>query len=81
MKRELESLLRGLESGIVRHVDARRLWKITGSGHRPSDKTLDRLALLAGFQNWQDLRESMRGESDAAFGFEEDSKKPRPSNK
>lgn len=81
MRREMESLLRGLEGGIVHHVDARRLWKLMGSDHRPSDKTLDRLALLAGFQNWQDLRESMRGESDAAFGFEEDSKKPRPSSK
>ncbi len=81
MKRELESLLRGLEGGIIRHVDARRLWKLTGKGHRPSDKTLDRLALLAGFQNWKDLRESMRGESDAAFGFEEDNGKPRSSNK
>ena len=73
MKRELETLLRGLESGIVRHVDARRLWQLVTHGRRPSDKTLDRLALLAG------LREAMRGESDAAFGFEEEKEKPRSS--
>ena len=79
MKRELETLLRGLESGIVRHVDARRLWQLVTHGRRPSDKTLDRLALLAGFQNWKDLREAMRGASDAAFGFEEEKEKPRSS--
>lgn len=79
MKRELETLLRGLESGIVRHVDARRLWQLVTHGRRPSDKTLDRLALLAGFQNWKDLREAMRGESDAAFSFEEEKEKPRSS--
>ena len=79
MKRELETLLKGLESGIVRHVDACRLWRLVTHSHRPSDKTLDRLALLAGFQSWQDLREAMRGESDAAFGFEEDKEKPRSS--
>lgn len=72
MKSELSALLKGLENGIVKHVDARKLWRLLSSGRKPSAKTLDRLALLAGFQNWQEMRENMRGESDAAFSFEDD---------
>ena len=71
MKRDLGSLLKGLETGIVRRVDARHLWRAVRRGHRPSDKTLDRLALLAGFQSWQELREAMRGENDAPFGHDD----------
>ena len=68
MRQEIDALLRGIETGIVKHVDARRLWRLMGSGHHLSGKTLDRLALLAGFQDWQELRENMRGESDGALG-------------
>lgn len=77
MKQELNALLRGLESGIVRHVDARHLWRIVSRGRRPSAKTLDKLALLAGCQNWQELRETMRGENDGAFGID-DTTPPEP---
>lgn len=31
---------------------------------RPKDATLDRLALLTGFQSWEDLQETLRGETD-----------------
>ena len=31
--------------------------------HKPSQKTLNRLALLAGFQNWAALQRSFKGEA------------------
>ena len=31
---------------------------------RPKDKTLDRLAMLTGFLSWEDLQETLRGETD-----------------
>ena len=65
--------------GYINFLDALNSWQLVTHGRHPSDKTLDRLALLAGFQNWKDLREAMRGESDAAFGFEEEKEKPRSS--
>ena len=74
MKHDLEALIKGLESGIVKHVDARKLWRLVRDGHRPSDKTLDKLALLAGFQSWSDLREALRGENDASLNYEEETR-------
>jgi hypothetical protein len=42
----------------------RRLWVYLDGEKRPKKKTLDRLALFAGFQNWDDLLMSLHGDSD-----------------
>ena len=38
---------------------------------KPSKKTLDRLALFAGFQNWKDLSAALHGENDAKLNYED----------
>lgn len=49
----------------------RRVENILSGKKKPSRHTLDRLALLAGFQNWHDLREAVHGEAGAGTNFGE----------
>ena len=39
--------------------------------HRPNQKTLDRLSMLAGFQNWEAFQEALHGDADAKTNFQE----------
>ena len=38
---------------------------------RPSQKTLDRLALLAGFQSWTDLVKALHGDNDGDLNYKD----------
>lgn len=38
---------------------------------KPNRKTLDRLSLLAGFQDWQSFQEALHGEADGNTNYEE----------
>ena len=70
MRRELRLLVDNLEKGIVKHIDARKLWKTVTRGKKPSAATLDKLALLAGFQCWDDLKASIRTGGDETFNYD-----------
>jgi len=72
MKRELKHFVDDFEAEIGRHFNAQKVWNKFVRGKRPSDETLDRLALLAGFQNWKDLQEALHGEGDASLNYEDD---------
>ena len=37
---------------------------------KPNRKTLDRLSLLAGFQDWDTFQEALHGEADGTTNFE-----------
>ena len=37
---------------------------------KPNRKTLDRLSLLAGFQDWDSFQEALHGEGDGEENFE-----------
>ncbi len=37
---------------------------------KPNRKTLDRLSLLVGFQNWESFQEALHGEADAKTNYE-----------
>ena len=41
-----------------------------GEKEPPSRETLDKVALLLGFQDWASLRQAMHGESDGDENFE-----------
>ncbi|MCR5076759.1 MAG: hypothetical protein K6A82_01825 [Prevotella sp.] len=77
MRKELASDLDRLSAGLARHhihLDSKSLKKLTGyfiGKEKPSKKTLDRLALFAGFQNWTDLRAALHGENDAKLNYED----------
>ena len=47
----------------------RRIWDKSLSMEKPSKKTLDRLALLAGFQNWADLNKALHGDNSGDLNF------------
>ena len=37
---------------------------------KPNRKTLDRLSLLVGFQDWESFQEALHGEADAKTNYE-----------
>ncbi len=39
----------------------KKLWKYVSTTERPKRKTLDRLSLFAGFQDWDELQRVFRG--------------------
>lgn len=46
-----------------------RLWRYVHTPERPKRKTLDRLALFAGFQSWSDLQTALLGEGGAQLNY------------
>ena len=38
--------------------------------HKPNRKTLDRLSLLVGFQDWDSFQEALQGEADGRTNYE-----------
>ena len=42
---------------------------------KPNRKTLDRLSLLAGFQDWESFHEALHGEDDGEANYEVGEKK------
>ena len=82
MGHEFMKFVEELERDLGRRLDARKLWqRVRDCGHL-SRESLDRLALLAGFQTWRDLQEALRGEGDASLNYddepEEDDRDLRP---
>ncbi|QUB76853.1 hypothetical protein J5A58_08835 [Prevotella melaninogenica] len=77
VRRELASDLERLSSRLALyhiHLESASLKKIIGyfkGKEKPSKKTLDRLALFAGFQNWKDLNAALHGENDAKLNYED----------
>ena len=46
---------------------------------RPDRKTLDRLSLLAGFQDWESFQEALHGEAGGETNFDVDGKRKEAS--
>ncbi|GAB6977086.1 hypothetical protein [Prevotella falsenii] len=60
------------------NLESKSLQKLRGyvlMKEKPSKKTLDRLALFAGFQNWKDLQTAIHGGGDGQLNYEEEDKK------
>jgi hypothetical protein len=43
--------------------------------HKPNRKTLDRLSLLVGFQDWDSFQDALQGDADAQTNYEITDKK------
>lgn len=54
---ELKKLLEAVEKELLR---------------KPNRKTLDRLSLLAGFQDWDAFQNAIHGDADASTNFKEE---------
>lgn len=48
-----------------------KLWGNIQTKEKPSKKTLDRLALFAGFQTWEDLLTAIHGNCDGQLNYED----------
>lgn len=42
---------------------------------KPKKKTLDKLSMLAGFQDWNSLKDTLHGDTDADVNYEGEDKK------
>ena len=77
VRKELASDLERLSGRLALHhihLESASLKKLIGyftGKEKPSKKTLDRLALFAGFQNWKDLNAALHGENDAKLNYED----------
>ena len=45
--------------------------------HKPNAKTLDRLSMLAGFQDWQSFQDALHGDADAKTNYHQGDDKKR----
>lgn len=48
----------------------KKLWGYLTGKEKPSQETLDRIALFAGFQKWEDLQTTLHGDSDGQINYE-----------
>jgi len=46
-----------------------KMWEILKGKEKPSAQTLNRLALLAGFQNWADFQGALHGTDDGLVNY------------
>ena len=78
MKNDLAFLAREAEKRIGKTLSTKTLHKIWGyvSGkEKPTAETLDKLALLVGYQSWDDFHEALHGEGDGSLNYEVDKEK------
>ena len=47
----------------------KKVWEYITGKEKPSQETLDKIALFVGFQSWQDFREELHGESDGQTNY------------
>lgn len=47
----------------------KKMWMLMKGKHHFSRETLDRFALLAGFQSWDDLDKAIHGDTDASINY------------
>lgn len=76
IQRELVKLCEAIEKGMIKKpLKALALKKAGGYLHgleKPKRETLDKLSLLAGFQNWESFRDALHGDADGTTNFKED---------
>ena len=64
--------------GVCRHksggnsLSLSRIWKMLAGKEQLSVKAKDRIALLAGFQSWDDFKDALHGNADAQINYEDD---------
>lgn len=77
MKNDLKILAVALEKKLgkehLQHEEKHRMlhkvWEILKGKEKPSQQTLNRLALLAGFQSWADLQGALHGTDDGLANY------------
>lgn len=70
MRKHFNKISNKIRAQINTNVNRLKVWKYI-SGKKISPKTLDHLALFAGFQTWDDLRSAVRGDSDGQTNYKQ----------
>ncbi|MCI6671369.1 MAG: hypothetical protein SOZ07_03835 [Prevotella sp.] len=71
---DLEKVSQRLKKHKI-NLEVKSLKRIYGyfvGKEKPTKKTLDRIALFAGFQNWKDLQTAIHGDSDAQLNYNDE---------
>ncbi len=55
----------------LRSSSLKKMWEVALGKRKLSKHTLNRLALFAGFQDWDDLDDAIHGEVDASVNYKE----------
>ncbi len=75
LKRLMEAIEKRAERTAAKASALGKLGNYILGKEKPSRATLDRLALFAGFQDWQSFHEALQGEADADANYEIDQKR------
>jgi hypothetical protein len=74
MKREMSLLLRDAENKLGKKMniasDIMKLWHHLKKNGKLSPEALDKLALFAGFQNWKEFQDALKGNDDGQTNYE-----------
>ena len=87
LNHELLKLCEAIENAVVRKpvkmLALDKLGRLVTGKEKPSRETLDRLSLLAGFQDWESFSNALHGDADAAanYGQEQGGKRGRRQEK
>ena len=68
MKHDLKVLAETIEKKLGKEK-LHKMWDILKGKEKPSQQTLDRLALLAGFQSWADFQDALNGTGDGLVNY------------
>ena len=69
MKQDLKLLAEALEKKLGKAHVLPKMWDVLKGKEKPSRQTLDRLALLAGFQSWDDFQGALHGTEDGLVNY------------
>lgn len=70
MKQDLKVLAEALDKKLGKaHELHKKMWNVLRGKEKPSRQTLDRLALLAGFQSWDDFQGALHGTEDGLINY------------
>ena len=73
LNHELLKLCEAIEDAVVRKpvkmLALDKLGRLVTGKEKPSRETLDRLSLLAGFQDWESFSNALHGDADAAANY------------
>lgn len=69
MKQDLKLLAEAIEKKFGKAHVLHKVWDVMKGKEKPSRQTLDRLALLAGFQSWDDFQGALHGTEDGLVNY------------
>ena len=71
MKQDLKVLAEHIEKKVGKAHVFHKMWDVSKGKEKPSRQTLNKLALLAGFQSWDDFQGALHGTEDGLVNYDE----------